>query len=188
MKFGPTPWQTVGPFFGPALVAPGLDVLADSHTRGQRIFIEGQVLDGDRSPVPDALIEIWQANAVGCYDHPEDPRQDKALDPAFHGFGRAGTDKSGCFRFATIKPGPVPGVDGGLQAPHINVSLFARGLLRRLTTRIYFPYEELNASDPVLKLLPEPRRASLIVKQVAKGRFRFDILLQGDDETVFLEI
>ncbi len=188
MKFLQTPWQTVGPFFAPALVQPGMEVLGDANTNGKRIEIEGQVLDGDRAPVTDAMIEIWQANAAGRYDHPEDPQHNIPLDPTFHGFGRAATDKAGRFRFLTIKPGPVPGPNGKLQAPHINVSLFARGLLRRLITRIYFPDEPLNLEDPILNLVPENRRPSLIARQIDGHRFEFNILLQGDDETVFFEV
>jgi protocatechuate 3,4-dioxygenase alpha subunit len=155
------------------------------------ISISGRVLDGDGAPVPDALLEIWQANAAGRYDHPDDTR-DIPLDPRFSGFGRAGTDAQGSFRFRTIKPGPVPGVGASLQAPHINVSVFARGLLKRLVTRIYFPDEPLNAHDPVLTALPDTARRTTLIAQPIEGEsqldLRFDIVLQGDRETVFFDI
>jgi protocatechuate 3,4-dioxygenase alpha subunit len=184
-----TPSQTVGPFFRPSLIEASAENLVREDTRGERITIEGRVIDGDGAPVTDAMLEIWQANAEGRYDHPEDG-QEKLLDPAFHGYGRAATDATGMFRFHTIKPGPVPGVDGALQAPHISVSIFARGLLKRLVTRIYFPDEPLNATDAVLNAAPPVRRATLIASWTdAKHRaLRFDVTLQGAHETVFLDI
>jgi protocatechuate 3,4-dioxygenase, alpha subunit len=190
MNRGQTPSQTIGPFFAPSLIRPGLDLLVNPNTRGERIVIEGRVLDGDSGPVADATVEIWQANADGRYDHPEDT-QEQRLDPHFHGFGRAATDASGCFRFRTIKPGAVPAPGEGLQAPHLNVAIFARGLLKHLVTRIYFPGEVLNASDPVLGLVPAERRPTLLARAIDTGGgrvFRFDIILQGERETVFLGI
>jgi protocatechuate 3,4-dioxygenase alpha subunit len=148
------------------------------------------VLDGDRAPVSDALIELWQANAEGRYDHPEDT-QEKLLDPHFHGFGRACSDADGWYRFHTIKPGPVPGADGSLQAPHLNVTVFARGLLNRLITRIYFPGDPLNVHDSVLNAVPDDRRSTLIATVCAppsEGTLRFDIVLQGEGETVFFSV
>ena len=184
-----TPSQTVGPFFAPSLIKAGAENLVSEQTRGQRITIEGRVLDGDGAPVADAMLEIWQANAEGRYDHPEDD-QEKLLDPTFHGFGRAATDAHGAYRFHTIKPGPVPGANGALQAPHINLSIFARGLLKRLVTRIYFPDDPLNNSDAILNSAPSARRATLIATAVdsARGRQHFDVILQGANETVFLDI
>ncbi|MFZ0658079.1 MAG: protocatechuate 3,4-dioxygenase subunit alpha [Candidatus Binataceae bacterium] len=186
-----TPSQTVGPFFGPALVRAGAERLADSAARGERIVIEGAVLDGDGAPVPDAMIEIWQANAEGRYDHREDT-QEKLLDPNFHGFGRAGTIESGEFRFYTIKPGAVAGDRATLQAPHVNVCVFARGLLHHLMTRIYFPEESAaNAVDPILNLVEPKRRATLIAGGSGTSSprtLRFDIILQGDNETVFFDV
>ena len=184
-----TPSQTVGPFFRPALIEAGAETLVRKETRGNRVAIEGRVIDGDGAPVTDAMLEIWQANAEGRYDHPDDD-QEKLLDPAFHGFGRAATDALGTFRFHTIKPGPVPGVDGALQAPHINVSIFARGLLKRLVTRIYFPDEPLNATDRVLNSSPQARRATMVAAWTDSTHraLRFDVILQGANETVFLEI
>src|SRR5262249_46213787 len=137
-KLIPTPSQTVGPFFSLGLDRPEWSDLTGGGAQGDRIVIEGRVTDGDGAPVPDALIEIWQANAAGRYAHPEDRQTDKPLDPNFRGFGRCATDGEGRFRFTTVKPGPVPGRGNRLQAPHINVLLFSRGLLIHLHTRIYF--------------------------------------------------
>jgi protocatechuate 3,4-dioxygenase, alpha subunit len=185
----PTSSQTVGPFFSRALLRDPLNDLVRAETRGERITIAGCVLDGDGAPVPDAMIEIWQANADGRYRHPED-NQEALLDPAFEGFGRAGTDANGAFRFTTIKPGAVPSRGAKLQAPHINVTVFARGLLNHLNTRIYFPGEALNATDEWLQSVDQSRRHTLIAKlQDSAGArvFQFDIVLQGRDETVFFD-
>jgi protocatechuate 3,4-dioxygenase alpha subunit len=190
MSRGQTPSQTVGPFFKPSLIHAGSETLATPKTRGERIVVAGRVLDGDGAPVNDAMIEIWQANADGHYDHPDD-QQEKLIDPNFHGFGRAATDDDGRFRFVTILPGAVAGSGGGAHAPHINVSIFARGLLKRLVTRIYFPGEPLNASDPLLVSVPAVRRSTLIAQAGSSGpprEFVFDIILQGGNETVFLDI
>jgi protocatechuate 3,4-dioxygenase alpha subunit len=191
MRLRQTPSQTVGPFFSRALLHEGWNDLTTRGAAGQIIVITGRVLDGAGAPVPDALLEIWQANAAGRYDHPDDTR-DTLLDRHFSGFGRAGTDAQGRFRFRTIKPGPVPGAEGSMQAPHINVSVFARGLLKRLVTRIYFPDEPLNAHDPVLALLPDAARRTTLIAQPGEGEskldLRFDIVLQGDHETVFFDI
>jgi protocatechuate 3,4-dioxygenase, alpha subunit len=182
-----TPSQTVGPFFKPALIRAGDESLITPKPRGERITIEGCVLDGDAVPVSDAMIELWQANAEGRYDHPED-LQEKLLDPDFHGFGRAATDERGRFRFYTVKAGSVPGPGSLLQAPHINVSIFARGLLKRLTTRIYFPGEQLNAADVVLNSVAPERRSTLIARVEKPNLLRFDIVLQGENETVFFDL
>lgn len=190
MDQGQTPSQTVGPFFKPSLIRAGGQTLVTPQTRGERITVVGRVLDGDGAAVDDAMIEIWQANADGRYDHPDD-QQEKLIDPNFHGFGRAATDDDGRFRFATIMPGAVAGSDAVLQAPHINVSIFARGLLKRLVTRIYFPGEPLNATDALLNSVPSARRPTLIARVGNPGpprEFIFDIVLQGKNETVFLEI
>lgn len=188
---GLTSSQTVGPFFHEALLRDGQATLVKPATEGLRIAIEGVVTDGAGAPVTDAMIEIWQANGAGRYDHPADT-QDKPIDPAFHGFGRAGTDKAGHYRFETIRPGAVPGRGNSLQAPHIAVTLFTRGLLLQLTTRLYFAGEPLNDTDPVLALVPdEAARGTLIATPVAGTAiptYRFDIRLQGDGETVFFEI
>ena len=189
MKHRQTPSQTVGPFFGPALIQTGGDNLVVEDTRGERVSIEGRIIDGDGAPVTDAMVEIWQANAEGKYDHLDDD-QEKLLDPHFHGYGRAATDSHGAFRFHTIKPGAIPGIDGALQAPHINVSIFARGLLKRLVTRIYFPGEQLNTTDAVLNSTPRERRATIIGEwtDATHRALRFEIILQGANETVFLDI
>jgi protocatechuate 3,4-dioxygenase alpha subunit len=157
------------------------------ETRGPRITIEGTVIDGAGAPVPEALVEIWQANAAGRYRHPDDAR-DAAIDPAFEGFGRTPTDADGRFSFATIKPGRVPGPRGTLQAPHVLVGLLGRGLLTRLVTRVYFEDEPSTADDPILALVPEARRSTLVARRVADGRYQFDIVLQGERETVFFDV
>ena len=151
--------------------------------------IAGRVLDGDGKPVEDALIEIWQANRHGKYAHPEDD-QTKPLEPAFQGYGRILVDESGRFRFSTIKPGPVPGPNGKPQAPHLAVSVFMRGLLRRLVTRIYFPDEPANLGDFVLNLVEPERRETLIAKKDVNeiGTFEWNVNLQGPNETVFFDI
>jgi protocatechuate 3,4-dioxygenase alpha subunit len=187
MRLPQTPSQTVGPFFKPALIRSGQESLVTASTRGERVAIEGCVLDGDAAAVSDAMIELWQANADGCYDHPED-LQERAHNPDFHGFGRAATDERGRFRFQTIKPGSVAGPGSTLQAPHINVSIFARGLLKRLVTRIYFPDEPLNAGDAVLNAVAPARRSTLVAQVDRPGVLRFDIVLQGEHETVFFDV
>ena len=187
MSLPQTPSQTVGPFFKPALIRAGDESLITPKSRGDRITIEGCVLDGDATPVSDAMLELWQANADGRYDHPDDS-QEKLLDPDFQGFGRVATDERGRFRFYTIKPGSVPGPGNLLQAPHINVSIFARGLLKRLSTRIYFPGNPLNAADVVLNSVAPERRPTLIARVEKPNLLRFDIVLQGENETVFFDV
>jgi protocatechuate 3,4-dioxygenase alpha subunit len=182
-----TPSQTVGPFFSFALPYEGGDRLV-APDDPDAIRIEGTVRDGAGEPLPDALVELWQANRAGRYAHPEDTREELPLEEGFSGFGRCGTDGEGRFAFVTVKPGRVPWPDGGLQAPHIDVSVFARGLLARLVTRIYFPDEaEANDADPVLASVEPARRATLVA--VPEGeRLRFDVNLQGDAETVFFAL
>jgi protocatechuate 3,4-dioxygenase alpha subunit len=161
-----TPSQTVGPFFGVGLPFDKGEQIAPPGSAGV-IRIEGQVLDGNRQPVPDALLEIWQVGA---------------------GFGRSRTDSEGAFSFTVTKPAPTPAPDGRAQAPHLNVTVFARGLLRHLVTRMYFPDEtEANATDPVLNLVEPARRETLIAKSCG-GVLHFDIRLQGERETVFFAI
>jgi protocatechuate 3,4-dioxygenase alpha subunit len=186
-----TPSQTVGPFFHAALHRAGWNDLTAGGARGERIAIEGRVLDGDGLPCDDALIEIWQANAAGRYAHPEDPQPADRLDSGFTGFGRALTDANGRYRFVTLRPGRVPGASGALQAPHVNVGIFARGLLRRLCTRIYFADEPSNDSDPVLASIADPaaRRTLLAARQPGpEVLYRFDIVLQGKGETAFFDV
>ena len=186
-----TPSQTVGPFYSIGLTRKTMDVLATETTQGEKIRIEGQVIDGDGKVIPDALVEIWQANAHGRYNHPED-KQEKPLDSSFTGWGRSGTDSTGLFFFETIKPGPVPGADESAQAPHINVTVFARGMLVHAYTRIYFSDEAVNAGDPVLSSIKnKARRKTLIANREernGKAVYRSDIRLQGENETVFFDM
>jgi len=187
-----TPSSTVGPYFTIGLVPSqfgGRDIFFNSivtpDVNGERIRIEGRVFDGDGAVIPDAVVEIWQADAAGRYAHPRDGALPNA---AFRGFGRSGTDAEGKYWFETIKPGPVAGPNGAPQAPHIAVNIFARGVLKQMTTRIYFSDEVANAEDPILALVPADRRHTLIANRDAKSAlYRFDIHLQGVDETVFFE-
>ena len=180
--------QTVGPFFQLILDWFTVDKLAGPGVSGERVTIEGRVLDGDGKPVKDAMIEIWQANGHGKYAHPED-RQEKPREPGFKGFGRVGTGEDGAFRISTIKPGGVSGPGGRLQAPHLVVSVFMRGLLKHLVTRLYFPDEPSNADDPVLNLVEPARRPTLVARKVAgrDGVLAWNVILQGEGETVFFD-
>jgi protocatechuate 3,4-dioxygenase, alpha subunit len=180
--------QTVGPFFSIGMFTAIKEDLVGAGTTGERVTIEGRVLDGDGIPVPDAILEIWQANSYGKYSHPED-QQDKPVEASFSGYGRIPTNDEGKFRFTTIKPGQVPDLEGKLQAPHIAVSVFARGLLRRLVTRIYFPHEPANAADFALNLVDPSRRETLIAKKIAGdgGALEWNVILQGSGETVFFD-
>ena len=192
---GITPSQTVGPFFKYGLTPHGTYDWNDAFTNnlitpdasGERIRIEGKVFDGDGAPVRDAMLEIWQAVAQGRFADPKDRR---ALpNAAFRGFGRCGTDDDGAYAFDTIKPGQVPGPGGVLQAPHINISVLGRGILKRMATRLYFECEAANDSDPILSLVPAERRATLIAKrQGDQPVYRLDIILQGENETVFFDV
>ena len=201
--FGQTPWQTVGPFFHYSLPWKGgadlidmselgarTDLMPPEHyllrepaargtVEGERIEIFGHVLDGDRCPVPDAMIEIWHADSQGRYYTP-------GAGTHFIGFGRAATGNGGDYRFRTILPGRVPGPGNSLQASHLAVGVFARGLLKRLVTRIYFPDREGLGADPVLELVPPERRDTLIARRQPDG-YRFDIVLRGEGETVFFD-
>jgi protocatechuate 3,4-dioxygenase alpha subunit len=182
-----TTWQTVGPFFRIGLQWLDQNNLAAEGVTGERVTIQGRVLDGDGIGISDAMLELWQANARGKYAHPEDT-QAKLLEAGFAGYGRVPTDRDGNFRFTTIKPGPVPGPDGKDQAPHILVSVFMRGLLRRLVTRIYFPDEPGNGADFVLNLVEPQRRSTLVAKRVSPGVLEWNVALQGPNETVFFEL
>ena len=181
-----TPAQTIGPFFAVGLIwADGPDVVAEGTPGAVRIG--GRVLDGAGDPVPDALVETWQADPDGCFAHPDDPRG--PATGGFRGFGRCPTDAGGRWAIRTLKPGPVPAPDGGTEAPHLDVSVFARGLLGRVVTRIYFPDEaEANATDPVLRSIPDPRLRERLVAVPDGVGLGFDIHLQGDQETPFLAI
>jgi protocatechuate 3,4-dioxygenase, alpha subunit len=194
---GVTPSQTVGPFFKYGLTPNGAyewndaftNNLVTSDASGDRIRVEGRVFDGDGQPVPDAMLEIWQADAQGRFSDPQDKR---ALpNSSFKGFGRCGTDPNGGFVFDTIKPGTVPDPDGKPQAPHLVLAIFARGMLLQLYTRIYLGGEAANAADPVLALVPADRRNTLIAARksgAGNAVYRLDIHLQGDNETVFFDI
>ena len=190
-KLVPTPSQTVGPFFHIGLDRPDWADLTNSNPQGERVVIEGRVIDGDGVSVPDACLELWQANAAGRYAHPDDNRIDRPLDPNFRGFGRVATDADGRFRFTTIRPGPVPGRGNALQAPHIAVALFARGLLKQLFTRIYFAGDPLNDTDPVLLSIDNPAHGGNAIAapdDSNAGTWHLDIVMQGKNETVFFDI
>ena len=187
MSVPATTSQTVGPFFSIGLDWLRKVDLAGAGVSGERVTIAGRVLDGDGQPVPDALLEIWQANSHGKYAHPDDT-QNKPLEPGFQGYGRVGVDADGRFKFTTVKPGSVPGADGKMQAPHIAVSVFARGLLLRLVTRIYFPEDAGTGGDAILNLVEPSRRGTLIAKKSAtQGTLEWNVILQGADETVFFD-
>ncbi|MGH8765876.1 MAG: protocatechuate 3,4-dioxygenase subunit alpha [Burkholderiales bacterium] len=176
MSLQATTSQTVGPYLHIGLTKMIVEDLAPAGVPGERISIQGRVLDGDGKPVNDALVEIWQANSAGEYG---------AKD--FRGFGRSATNDSGAFRFGSIKPGRVAGPGGKLQAPHIAVNVFMRGLLKQLVTRIYFPDEASNAQDPVLALVPADRRGTLIAHKVGAS-LEWNVMLQGKEETVFFDL
>ena len=188
MSLMTTSSQTAGPYLKIGMDALAIEDLAPSGIAGERISLRGRVLDADGRGVNDGVVEIWQANAQGKYAHPEDA-QDKPLEAGFRGFGRSLTRSDGGYRFATIKPGPVPGPGGAPQAPHLVVTVFMRGLLKHVITRMYFPDEPANANDPVLKLVPAERRSTLIARRVTgeRGALEWDIVLQGENETVFFD-
>jgi protocatechuate 3,4-dioxygenase alpha subunit len=192
---GITPSQTVGPYFHYGLTPHEYDFsvvfgndLVTPDASGERIRIEGRIIDGDGQGINDSLVEIWQADSAGRYAHPADRR---ALPNAsFKGFGRCDTDKDGGYSFETVKPGAVPGPNGAAQAPHIGVIVFSRGMLRHVYTRIYFS-DEKNDADPILAAVPTDRRSTLIAKRADRNGhavYTFDIRLQGDGETVFFDI
>jgi protocatechuate 3,4-dioxygenase, alpha subunit len=178
--------QTVGPYLHIGLNWLVTRDIAGKGIKGERVVVQGRLIDGNGVGVNDGLIEIWQANAEGKYAHPDD-QQKKPLEKGWRGFGRIPTDAKGGFRFTTIKPGRVPAPDGSLQAPHLVVSVFMRGMLKQLATRIYFPDEAAaNAGDPALKLVPAARRATLIPRKKGKV-LEWNIVLQGKNETVFFD-
>jgi protocatechuate 3,4-dioxygenase, alpha subunit len=210
--FGQTPSQTVGPFFhyglpwkgGADLVGKSdmgarpelfneahwvLNLSSSTGTpAGEAIEIAGRVLDAEDVPVVDAMIEIWQANAAGRYCSTDDTREAVPIDPHFVGFGRASTDAEGVYRFRTIRPGRVPGPGDSLQAPHIALSVFARGVIKRLPTRLYFADGEGLETDPILACVPDDRRATLIAERAADGVWWLDLRLGGAGETVFFDL
>jgi protocatechuate 3,4-dioxygenase, alpha subunit len=181
-----TPSQTIGPFFAVGLCWPdGPAVVADG-TPGA-VWVAGQVIDGAGDPVPDALVETWQADGQGRFAHPDDPSG--STRSGFRGFGRCATDAEGRWAVRTVRPGPLPTPDGGLEAPHIDVSVAARGLLNRLVTRVYFPDEpDANAADPLLASIADPAARARLVGVADGDRLCFDIRLQGERETPFLAI
>jgi len=185
-----TPSQTIGPFLAIGLPWPDGPDVVPPGTPGA-IVISGVVTDGDGRVVPDALVETWQADPEGRFEHPDDPRGPAAPAAAgFRGFGRSATDEQGRYHIVTLRPGALPGPDGGLEAPHLDVSVFARGLLDRVVTRIYLPDDPaVNDLDPVLASIPDPaRRATLIATASGEAAYQFDIRLQGDGETVFFDV
>jgi protocatechuate 3,4-dioxygenase, alpha subunit len=186
----PIPSQTVGPYFSVCLEGPcSVQRIAPAGVKGERVKLTCTVFDRAGKPVSDSLIEIWQANAEGKYNHPAD-RQAKPIDHAFFGFGRQVTDKTGVCQFGTVKPGRVPGRGNTLQAPHLEVAVFARGILKQLITRIYFAGDAANDECPVLALVPKSRRQTLMAKPVRgqPGSWRHEIHLSGAKETAFFDI
>ena len=190
---GVTPSQTVGPFFAYGLTPDGkydwndafIGNLVTPDTSGDRIRVEGKVFDGDGQPMRDCMLEIWQADAQGRFSDPQDRRAQP--NSSFRGFGRVGTNPDGSYAFDTIKPGQVADPDGKMQAPHLSLAVFARGMLLHLYTRIYFDGEAANAADRVLALVPADRRHTLIAKR-ENNVYRLDIHMQGDNETVFFDV
>lgn len=190
MDLVPTPSQTAGPYFHLGMTETrSVRCIAGPQAKGERVWLACRVFDGVGSPVDDAVIEIWQADAEGKYNHPDDG-QDKSVDSAWFGFGRMATAEDGSCEFETIKPGRVPGAGNVLQAAHLNLAIFARGRLKQLYTRIYFAGNPANSEDPVLALVPPPRRETLMAHPdaVHAGHWRFDIHLQGKQETVFFDV
>jgi protocatechuate 3,4-dioxygenase alpha subunit len=188
MSLPTTPSQTVGPFF-----SIGLDRLCTNNfcapeVRGERITIHGRVLDGDNQPVPDAVLEIWQADTAGNFPHPESPQPSDNSN--FTGFGRVATNDAGEFHFTTIKPGSTPGPNNYPQAPHLSINLFMRGLLKHLVTRIYFPDDPLHSTDFALNLIEPNRRGTLIAKSSSSNpaSLGWNIHLQGPNETIFFDL
>jgi protocatechuate 3,4-dioxygenase alpha subunit len=184
-----TPSQTVGPYFSMRLPWPQGPYVVPDGTPGA-LTIYGRLYDGAGDPIPDGLIETWQASPQGRFAHPADPRGPVPDgDSGFRGFGRCPTGHDGTYKILTLKPGPLPTGDGRTEAPHIDVSVFSRGMLDRSVTRIYFPDEQAaNAADPVLESVPQDRRATLIAMPAGENLLRFDIRMQGEDETVFFDL
>jgi protocatechuate 3,4-dioxygenase alpha subunit len=189
MDLVPTPSQTVGPFFNIELTTEEhcVKCVAGAEASGERVWITFRVLDGEGVPVDDAMLEIWQADSKGKYNHPND-LQPKALDPGWCGFGRIATDDNGVCMLETVKPGCVGYTT--LQAPHLLIAVYARGMLKQLYTRVYFAGDTANENDPILALVPPDRRSTLLAQpdSARPGHWRFELQLQGDHETVFFDV
>ena len=187
-KYISTPSQTVGPYLHIGLDWLNTSNLVQADTEGQHLVLQGRLIDADGQPIPDGMIEIWQANTHGKYAHPDD-HVSQPLTKNFMGFGRMPTDEQGGFRFSTIKPGRVLHRDGSLQAPHIMVHIFARGLVKQLVTRVYFPDDD-HADDLVMNLVPVDRRHTLVASAHAdqSNVLDWNIVLGGENETVFFTI
>ncbi len=188
-----SPSQTVGPFFHIGLIREdeNMNVMVNAQTSGERILVRGKVLDGDGEPISDAMLEIWQADANGIYGHPADVKHPDA-DPAFDGIGRAPTNDGGEYYFETVKPGAIEREGEPTMAPHINFRIFARGMLIHACTRMYFPDQAENEADAILQMINDvDRRLTLIAAQEAGDdlpTYRFDVVLQGEKETVFFDL
>jgi len=190
MKLTPTASQTAGPFLHLGLTEKNsVGRVAGKHAQGERVRLRCRITDADGAPVPDAVVEIWQANSLGKYQHPDDPQQ-KPDDPDCYGFGRLAVGEDGRCTFETVRPGCVPGPDNSVQAPHLNISIFARGLLKHLVSRIYFAGDPEIANDPVMRLVPPERRESLLAHPdpTHPGSWLFEIRLSGEAETVFFAV
>lgn len=170
-----SPSQTAGPYWH-LIDHPEWADLLRNQPGHPAITLTGRVTDGDGAPCGDAMVELWQAGPDGEYEN------------GFHGFGRCATDPDGVFRFTTTRPGPVRGPGNTTQAPHITLSIFARGMMNHVTTRAYFAGEPRNETDPILGLVPADRRGTMLARETAPGTWNLDIRLQGDGETVFLDI
>ena len=175
MSLRATTSQTIGPYLRIGLEWMQIEDIAPKGVAGERFGLEGRIVDADGKPVNDAAVEVWQADSQGDYDG------------GFRGYGRSLTDEAGGFRFRSIKPGRVPGPQGKLQAPHLVVTIFMRGLLKQLLTRVYFPDEPANPEDPVLALVPAERRGTLIAAKAGDGKLQWTVVLQGRNETVFFD-
>ena len=187
MDLTPTPSQTAGPYLHLGLTDKwSRSRVAGDGAKGERVWLTFRVLDGEGVPVPDAMIELWQADSEGNYSHPDGG----ADGAAFLGFGRLPTTEDGSCTLETIRPGSVPGPGATVQAPHINISILGRGILKRLSTRLYFAGEAANAADPVLALVPVARRATLFARTdpTRPGHWTFDVHLRGESETVFFDV
>src|SRR5271165_4561980 len=187
MDLTPTPSQTAGPYLHLGLTeARSISRIACDGVKGQRVWLTFRVLDGEGVPVPDAMIELWQADSEGNYER----SGGSEVGIVFGGFGRMATAEEGSCTFETIRPGCVAGPGETVQAPHINVSILGRGILKRLSTRVYFAAEPANAADPIMALVPEDRRPTLLAQPnpARASNWMFDVRLRGEGETVFFDV